>query len=67
MGDAGMRCRHQWAEVSRKFNHPPARLVTIERATPAIMEQVLHGFTAIELRCECCGDVKGATYIGRAS
>lgn len=51
------KCRHEWREVKRCFNPPPAREVKLARGSEALYERLVFGFTAVELQCVKCCDV----------
>lgn len=61
------RCRHRWLEVKRYFVEPvPAE--RFDRKIPRhLHDEILHGFTMVELRCGSCSDVLGRKLQGDAT
>jgi hypothetical protein len=57
--------RHHWYEVGRWFV-PPVRDAELERGSRELMEALCFGFTAVELRCDVCGDVTTRRLPGNA-
>jgi hypothetical protein len=56
--------RHQWAEASRRFNFPPAKVDHTGFITDEQMMELAYGITVVELRCKKCGDLKAVQYAG---
>lgn len=52
------RCKHIWEE-QRRYGRPPANRVKV---TPGFKDEpiqdVIYGWTMIELRCKNCGDIQ---------
>lgn len=55
---------HKWTEESRWFIAPYTRPFEATRASEEFMKKVMYGITAVELRCQSCGDLKHMEFTG---
>jgi hypothetical protein len=57
------RCKHEWKIVARRFTPPPASFKG-KASSREHMEEIMHGFTTIESRCDLCTKVIFTTVLG---
>lgn len=50
--------QHKWSEVSRTVTPHPPRPTNAENLSREQFNDLIFGFTTIELRCSECGDLK---------
>ena len=55
---------HKFTEQSRKFTPRAAYVTSLSGASDDRLQEVLFGFTVVELVCSDCGDIKFVKTLG---